>query len=187
MNLTILNRTILLISFCVVNLGIWSCHSNTSAYHKSQQVSESTNWANEPIYTVIPFDKKQMYYLDLESSTDLTDDEIQKIDFLLKEYLEEYNSIVKKNIEEANQKPHRNYKIKEADHVLELNNYKRQYVSGLNEKGEKVVWINCFCGKSLKDWKESIVFVSDGGNCYFNLKLNLATESFYELRVNGVA
>jgi hypothetical protein len=44
----------------------------------------------------------------------------------------------------------------------------------LNSKGEKEVWINCFCRDGERDWRKNLVFVKDGGNCYFNLKVNLS-------------
>ena len=31
------------------------------------------------------------------------------------------------------------------------------------------------------------MIVDDGGNCYFNFKINLTTKKFYDLRVNGEA
>jgi hypothetical protein len=31
------------------------------------------------------------------------------------------------------------------------------------------------------------MFVDDGGNCYFNFKISLATKTFYDMGVNGVA
>ena len=36
----------------------------------------------------------------------------------------------------------------------------------------------------VQDWKKYSIFIKDGGNCYFNLKINLATRQYYELRVN---
>lgn len=57
----------------------------------------------------------------------------------------------------------------------------------INSKGEKVVWIDCFCRQWDKGSRTSPVIVTDGGNFYFNLKVNLTTEQYYELMVNGEA
>lgn len=60
-------------------------------------------------------------------------------------------------------------------------------MAALNKKGEKEVWINCFCVDVRRDWKKQIVEVYDGGNCFFNLKINLNKSQYYELSVNGEA
>jgi hypothetical protein len=72
-------------------------------------------------------------------------------------------------------------------YVIDLKNYRRQYIVVTNTKGEKEVWVNCFCNISNKTWRTRILIVMDGGNCYFNLKINLTKQSFYDLMVNGEA
>jgi hypothetical protein len=74
--------------------------------------------------------------------------------------------------------------------------YRRQYIPGINLKGEKTVWINCFCvepnkfpayqSNNFDDWNTEIIVVNDGGNCYFSVFLNLETQGFYDLYVNGI-
>jgi hypothetical protein len=57
-----------------------------------------------------------------------------------------------------------------------------------NKKGEKEVWVNCFCDTwNSNRWKTEILFVEDGGNCYFNFRINLATKKYHDLGVNGEA
>ena len=73
------------------------------------------------------------------------------------------------------------YKIKK------LKNYKIQFVPYLNEQGEKEVWINGFCSGSNSNWKKEIVWVMDGGNCYFQIRLNLTTGTCIEIGTNGYA
>jgi hypothetical protein len=66
--------------------------------------------------------------------------------------------------------------------------YERQYIPFTNKDGRKKVWINCFCsnfGNDYVDWKKSIVLVSDGGSCFFNVIINLSDHSFSNLSVNG--
>ena len=55
----------------------------------------------------------------------------------------------------------------------------------VNNKGEKVIWINCFCNDCNKNWKKEIIIVKDGGDCYFNLKINLMTKKYYDFLING--
>src|SRR3569623_2361249 len=57
-----------------------------------------------------------------------------------------------------------------SKHILryiDLSNYKRQYMPFLNKRGEKLVWVNCFCISDMNfpDWKKEIVIVDDGGSC----------------------
>jgi len=68
--------------------------------------------------------------------------------------------------------------------------YKRQYIPVINSKGEKEIWVNCFCGgwNALNmDNKREVLSVMDGGNCYFNFKVNLKTKKWYNFMVNGAA
>jgi hypothetical protein len=74
------------------------------------------------------------------------------------------------------------------EYRIDLNKveYRKQLVAVVNSKGEKEVWVNCFCGNSSESWRTKIVVVFDGGPCYFNFKLNLTTKKVYQLSVNGV-
>jgi hypothetical protein len=67
---------------------------------------------------------------------------------------------------------------------LAARNYQRQLIAVQNPSGEKEIWVNCFCDPD-KDWKTKVVFVHDGGSCYFNFKINLTTKKLYEISVNG--
>lgn len=79
-----------------------------------------------------------------------------------------------------------------SKHVLEyidLRNYKRQYVPFINKRGEKLVWVNCFCTGAFNfpDWKKEIVMVNDGGSCFFNVIINLTAKKYGNLFINGYA
>jgi hypothetical protein len=74
------------------------------------------------------------------------------------------------------------------DLVIDLKNYKRQYVAYLNSKKQKEVWVNCFCSnRDSPEWKFKRVQVEDGGKCYFNLKIMLEQKTYSEFSVNGRA
>jgi hypothetical protein len=66
--------------------------------------------------------------------------------------------------------------------------YVRQYVAAINGNGEKVVWVNIFCN-SLTDteWKKGIIDIADGGDCAFNLKVNMNKKTFYDLIINLIS
>ncbi len=67
--------------------------------------------------------------------------------------------------------------------------YNRQFVGGEMESGDKIIWVNCFCStesKNMKNWKTEIIMVADGGNCFFNVKINIKKKEYYDLIVNGM-
>ncbi|QHT65901.1 hypothetical protein GXP67_04070 [Rhodocytophaga rosea] len=116
----------------------------------------------------------------------LTGKDLETIEQILQQVLKVYNPNEKKQYEQI-KKQNPESKIREDNFVINLNRYKRQYIAFLNEKGEKEVWINCFCGDIDRNWQNEIIFVRNGGNCFFNLKVNLNRGKYYELRVNGEA
>lgn len=79
-----------------------------------------------------------------------------------------------------------NYNKYKAYESISLENYNRQYVAALNPKGEKVVFINCFCEPRAINWKKVLNEVDDGGNCFFTLNVNLTLRTAEEVDVNGL-
>lgn len=66
--------------------------------------------------------------------------------------------------------------------------YYKQFVGAVNYKGERTIWVNCFCKKAKDDfenWKTDLVVVKDGGNCFFNITINADNNEYYDLNVNG--
>lgn len=68
----------------------------------------------------------------------------------------------------------------------DLKRYVRQYVGFINEKGEKVIWINMLYWRSsfLEDVNRRVIHVSDGGTSYWNVKINLQNKEAYELAIS---
>jgi hypothetical protein len=79
--------------------------------------------------------------------------------------------------------------------LSEIKNSYRQYVCYIDEKGEKIIFINSMCelftdydknnNPIIFDWRNEMIDVSDGGECYWNIKVNLSTNEYYELKING--
>jgi hypothetical protein len=72
---------------------------------------------------------------------------------------------------------------------LHLNEYRRQYIA-YSDNHQKMVWVNCFCNEDAKMfpyWKKKMVFVYDGGSCFFNLLINLSKQECQDLWINGIA
>lgn len=69
-----------------------------------------------------------------------------------------------------------------------LNCYTKQYLGYVIEKGDSIIYINCFFDNRIKElgfWKENHVLVYDGWHYYFNVRYNLRTKTFFDLYING--
>ncbi len=80
--------------------------------------------------------------------------------------------------------------------ISNLSKYKRQIIIGINHWGDKEVWLNCFKpgpnqGRDAdafalqKKWRREIISVDGGGSDYFNIRINLTQNEYYDLRING--
>ena len=151
-------------------------HPNKSAKKMDNQHPQPIQIDTEKT-TVIPFAPATMSYpfSNAYKSSVLNQSDIYAIETLLITCVADYNKSLKSG---------RAYR--EID--LNKHNYRKQLMAVVNAKGEKEVWVNCFCNTWGSDkWKREIVVVMDGGSCYFNFKINLATKKVYNLRVNGEA
>ena len=128
---------------------------------------------------VLKYDVSFFVSNDQSKPANLSEDDLIKVEKILHNFISDYNA-------EQNSKSPESKRITEH-FLINLNRYKRQYFALLNAKGEKEIWINCFCKDNSLDWKTEKVIVKDGGNCYFNLKVNLTTEAYYEVHINGNA
>ncbi|SHM11339.1 hypothetical protein [Mucilaginibacter sp. OK098] len=70
-----------------------------------------------------------------------------------------------------------------------LEKYARQYFGLINGKGEKIILLNCFWDENIKkdgaDWVNEFYHVYDGGNYYWEAKVNLATQKLFDFGVHG--
>ena len=116
-------------------------------------------------------------------TTELSKAEFNLVEKKIKECIGNYNSKIVAGFKKRGE----NRKNTKMYQIMELKNYKIQYVPYLNEKGEKEIWINGFCNNFNMDWKKEIIYVFDGGNCYFTIRLNLSTGECIEIGTNGYA
>ena len=71
-------------------------------------------------------------------------------------------------------------------------NYFRQYV-GVLQAGQKRVYVSAFCqfmdgdSPTSPEWKNHVLLVSDGGNCFWQALYDPSSRRFLELWVNGRA
>jgi hypothetical protein len=148
----------------------------------------------EPIiknYAVLPLSQMRLVSRDF---TGYIPAELNAADFLiiedkLNEFATQYNLEAERRAQEWIKRVPA-LKHRKANPVMKLLNYKRQYVCGVDAKGDKIIWVNCFCNdckECSSYWKKQLVFVMDGGACYFNLKINLTKKIRYDVMVNGIA
>jgi hypothetical protein len=135
-------------------------------------------------YTILPYNT--LYFSGKSKAATLVKKEIDQIGYLLAKCIQENNT---KELKRYNELKKKNTGIKREDFIIDLKRYKLQFIAAINSKGEKVVWVNCFCddGSAKKYWAQEVVVVRDGGNCFFNLKINLTKGRYYDLMVNGDA
>ena len=62
--------------------------------------------------------------------------------------------------------------------------YKRQFI-GIEHDGSRIIYGNYFCNSLGIDWRQKIVSVDDGGDCYFQVKYDVDSGMFTMLMVNG--
>jgi hypothetical protein len=157
-------------------------NTNNSYHFKSIDTSR---------YAILKFNSKSNYYFDKDvKATTLTTEEIQKIENLIDDRISRYNKVQEVAYQKYSteiKKKHLN-SIALDNRIKKPEKYYKQLIAVINSKGEKLVWVNCFCTvENLGYWRKSEVMVDDGGSCYFNLKINLTKGITYDFMVNGVA
>ncbi len=175
-----LNLLIPILTICLTSYG------QTKTETKNKDKNQNTYNIDTSVIAVLSFDTTRNWVFKDSKPTDLTNIDLLKIETILNQCINDYNPDQERQFKEVYDK-HPEYKLDKKNFIIDLTRYKRQYVAVINSKGEKEVWVNCFCGAGNQNWKKNLIFVRDGGNCYFNLKINLTTEKHYELSVNGDA
>ncbi|WP_162910576.1 hypothetical protein [Hymenobacter oligotrophus] len=139
-------------------------------------------------FTVIPYDlERDKHRLSKVKGASLTAQEIVFTEYLLNVCVSKHNLEQRIKLQKMRE-THPKITLKESDFIINLPNYKRQLVAFYNGKGEKKVWVNCFC-KPLNgtEWRRKVVEVDDGGNCYFNTVVDLRRMKCLGLSINSVA
>ncbi len=151
-----------------------------------QNVSSNEIQLDTSMVAILPFDTTQYWIFENAKQTDLCNSDLIIIENVLIKFLAEYNPKQEFEFNDISSKnPEYNLDIK--NFIIDIERYNRQYIPVINDKGEKEVWINCFCNSWGKNWRKEKIIVKDGGNCYFNLKINLHTKNYYDFMVNGDA
>ena len=120
----------------------------------------------------------------------LSADEIDRIEAVISKQAKKYNKKQVAWIDSLNGKSNQKYPnaVTYYNTIEHSEKYYKQFIAVTNPKGEKIVQVNCFCDKrDIGYWKKSWVIVDDGGACFFQLEINLTTNSVIGFWVNGVA
>ncbi|MGQ7947578.1 hypothetical protein [Flavobacterium sp. WC2509] len=107
---------------------------------------------------------------DSKKSINLSKDEIKTVEVLLRKSVENYNENFEKN-------------------YIDLRYYKRQYFPQIDENGDKLVGIYCFCSVEDNDkWKtQELINPQDGGKCYLHATINVTKKTVTFFQTNGRA
>jgi hypothetical protein len=169
----------------LLTLSLIGCVPRKTENRAEQSNSIKTS-VDSSIISILPYDTTLYWIFKDCNKTELSTLELEDIENIIMKCIDEYNSEQEKQFTEINN-VHPEYKFEKKDFIIDLKRYKRQYIAVTNKIGEKEVWINFFCETMKMNWKEDIVVVMDGGNCFFNLKINMTTKKYFDLTVNGAA
>jgi hypothetical protein len=178
--------TVKLVILALVLTVVLSVFGQRRVEKNDNIISSTSLQLDTSVIAVLPLDTAQCWVFKDCKPVDLTNEDLLQIEKLLRECIDNYNPLQEKQFNEIKSK-YPGHKFYKEHFIIDLKKYRRQYIAVTNIAGEKEVWINCFCDKDETYWKTEIVFVFDGGNCFFNLKVNLTKGEYYELMVNGEA
>ena len=168
-------------------ISLLSCKQNDTKT-KSSTIQELAPPRREevvtPEYVILKYDSTMNWLFKDSKPAELNSSEIKEIELLLSKCINAYNPKQLKRFEKLD-KEYPDYKYSKIHFIIDLKRYNRQFIPVFNKKGEKEVWVNCFCVISSNSWKKNIHWARDGGNCFFNLKINLTKKSYYDFGVNG--
>ena len=194
-----MKKTLLIFTFVLTFFSI-SC-GRTDKKNTAENVEISKIMVDTSAIAIMKVDSSTSYvfgFLEDFNYPELTMSDLEKIEIILLNFTKDYNIEHEKEYEELTAK-YPDVEFDKNHFNIDLSQYKRQYYANINEKGEKEVWINCFCNGWLENWQENLqeilptnwrkdlIIVKDGGNCFFNLKINLDTEKYYDVMINGHA
>ena len=148
-------------------------------YGKSET---QNNYADTSKIAILTFNETNFEFFKNCVHTNLSDQDIKDIEYLLQKFINEYN------VEQAKQ--YNTYATEQKKvHLLLLLNlklFKRQYVAVTNNIGDKIVWLNCFCSPGDKNWRKELIYSKGERMCNFNLTINLTKSKYFDFRLQPI-
>ena len=175
-------RNVVYLLFCTL---LFACAQTNSANQKEpiikpvikryDTIPDTPLNFDTSIIAILSIDTAYVWLFKNTTSINLVNKDLQTIDRLLSDCINAHNK--------------KQDTTKKFSEFIELKNYRRQYVPFINSKGEKKVYVNCFCTSVgyFISWKKMMRIVDDGGSCFFNVIINLITLEYEQLFVNGSA
>ncbi len=151
---------------------------------KKEQKAETV--IDTSLIAILPFNAETSFIYKNGRPAQLNTEDILAIEHILSESIDKYNSEQEGEMKRIAEN-YKNSEVNRDDFIIDLKKYKRQYITYFNIEGEKEVWVNCFCSPPGPYWRKELFLVDDGGNCYFNITINLTTKRPADLSANGVA
>ncbi len=173
----------------ILLIFLTACKGQTNKVDQTIDKQTETSNIEIPDSTYVILDYKSDWYWLFKDAkpTTLTENELAEIESIIEKAVRENNEQQQENLEKHNTENPDN-QWTETGFELSTKGFKRQYVPVINSEGQKEIWINFFCDDwGSENWKSELMEVDDGGNCYFNLKVNLETMTYSELYINGYA
>ncbi|MGB3776776.1 MAG: hypothetical protein WA960_00350 [Tunicatimonas sp.] len=173
----------------ILLISITACNEQTKK--ADQNIDKQTEnfhfQVPDSTYVILAFKSDWCWIFKDAKPTTLSENELFEIEKIIKQAIKENNEQQLERLEMHN-KEYPDNQWTETGFEMETSGFKRQYVPVINNNGQKEIWINFFCDDwGSENWKSEIMEVSDGGNCYFELKVKLETRTYSELSINGYA
>jgi len=166
-------------------LAFYACGQNSNSKNTDNIIVSKENsndtfhgtqsWKDTSVIAILPIDTIYHWLFENAKPLNLTEKDLQTVDNILADCIKTHNA--------------KQDTTKEFSEYIDLKKYKRQYIAFINSKGEKKVYINCFCTSDwgFDYWKKSLVHVNDGGSCFFQVTINLTTLEYEKFGTNGYA
>ena len=180
-----MNRFFILL-FLLLSL---TCRGQTKKEDKSKITVDTSKIA---IIPYAPTSEGQKWLFKNSTPAKLNFSELNKAEEIFMKFIRNHNAENEKSFKEFRAK-HPDGIIKTKDYVLDFSDGKitdgfiydsifvRQYIPVRNKNGEKEIWINCLCNTHNYKWKKELIrLYSPPYNCYFELKINLNTGTYYD-------
>ncbi len=133
-------------AFTILSLIIFltSCGLSKST-NSSKNFNASLFSVDTSKIAIIPYKANEVWEFGDCIPTDLNQKDLEIIEKQLRLCIDNYNPKQEKRFKKLQSKKP-NYSFEKKYFTIDVKKYKRQYVAITNNKGEKEVWVNCFCG-----------------------------------------
>ncbi len=156
-------------------------------YSKGNSVTDGSQLGSMGLF-IIKYDSTKYYPIpETYKPSHVSKAEVLECEIVLIKYINEYNIDTKLVYKKSRKKyPKAKYTLNEFQ--IDLKGSGRQYVAAISPAGKRMVFVYSFCDpKEMGINDTGLVVVHDGGNCYFDYKIDLESMKIFDFSVNGIA